>query len=111
MGFRVTIEDKKPALKPVWRSRELQVPDPPVVANGLVFATQTGENTLQAPDVRAKPVSNLTLYVFDARTGEELYSSRNSISSWVHFSEPVVADGHIFLTSWDSSIYCFGLKQ
>ena len=110
MGFRVTTEKGKPTLTPVWRSRELQVPDPPVVTNGVVFATQTGENTLQAPDARAKPVSNLQLHAFDARTGKELYSSGDTLSGWVHFSEPVVADGHIFLTSWDSHVYCFELK-
>ena len=44
MAFRLTIQNAKPVLVPVWRSRELQVPDPPVVANGIVFATQTGEN-------------------------------------------------------------------
>jgi outer membrane protein assembly factor BamB len=111
MAFRVIVKDAKPVLLPVWRSRELQVPDPPVVANGVVFATQTGENTVQfPPDVRAKPVSNLQLHAFDARTGKELYSSGDALSGWVHFSEPVVADGHIFLTSWDSYVYCFGLK-
>jgi outer membrane protein assembly factor BamB len=110
MGFRVTTQNNKPALIPVWRSAELQVPDPPVVANGVVFATQTGENTHQALGARAKPVSNLSLHAFDARTGKELYSSRGALSGWVHFGEPVVANGLVFLTSWDSYVYCFGLK-
>ena len=111
MGFPRHSQRCKPRLLPVWRSRELQVPDPPVVANGVVFATQTGENTVQfPPDVRSKPVGNLTLHAFDARTGKELYSSGNTLSGWAHFSEPVVADGHVFLTSWDSYVYCFGPK-
>ena len=110
MGFRITTQNNKPALVPVWRSRELQVPDPPVVANGVVFAVQTGENTSQASDVRAKPVSNLALHAFDARTGKELYSSGDTLSGWVHFGEPVVANGLVFVTSWDGYVYCFGLK-
>jgi len=110
MGFHITTQNNKPALVPVWRSRELQVPDPPVVANGVVFAVQTGENTSQASDVRAKPVSNLALHAFDARTGKELYSSGDTLSGWVHFGEPVVANGLVFVTSRDGEVYCFGLK-
>src|SRR5205823_396334 len=47
MAFRLAIENQKPVLIPAWISRNLSVPDPPVVVNGLVFATSTGENTIQ----------------------------------------------------------------
>jgi hypothetical protein len=106
MAFRVAVEHDRPALSPVWMSRNMQVPDPPVVANGVVFAIQTGENTQQRffgergaalgvdpPKMRATPVTNLILYAFDAQTGRELYSSEKIINGWVHFSEPVVAGG------------------
>jgi hypothetical protein len=148
MAFRVTADGDKPSLSPAWISRDMHVPDPPVVANGVVFAIQTGENTVQNPgrpggDVtgppapvgrggqaagfagrgpdpggalraakfRATPVSNLILYAFDARTGKQLYSSEKIITSWVHYSEPVVAMGKVFVVSWDAHVYAFGLKQ
>jgi len=126
-------------LVPAWMSRDMHVPDPPVVANGVVYAIQTGENTvqnpgrpngdlaggapggggrgagtataLQAAKLRATPVSNLVLYAFDAETGRQLYSSEKVISSWTHFSEPVVAVGRVFLVSWDARVYAFGLKR
>jgi outer membrane protein assembly factor BamB len=137
----------------------LQVPDPPVVANGVVYAIQTGEQTIQNPargdttadleklmaeaaragrdpangpsaggggrgqsgaeaeaaalqaaKFRATPVSNLILYAFDAETGKQLYSSEKIITNWVHFSEPVVALGKVFVVSWDAHVYAFGLK-
>ena len=49
MAFQVSVEGEKPVLIPVWMSRDMRVPDPPTVANGVVFAIQTGENTVQNP--------------------------------------------------------------
>lgn len=59
----------------------------------------------------ATPVTNLILYAFDPQTGRELYSSEKIINGWVHFSEPVVAGGRVYVVSWDAHVYCFGLKQ
>jgi outer membrane protein assembly factor BamB len=175
MAFQVSVEGEKPVLIPTWMSRDMHVPDPPTVANGVVYAIQTGENTVQNPGrpggdrpgggggrggraggqapgpgggrgpavpgggqagvggrggpgggrggpaaaaaalqnakLRATPVSNLVLYAYDAQTGKQLYSSEKIISSWVHFSEPVVAVGKVFLVSWDARVYAFGLKR
>src|SRR5207248_2371925 len=51
LGYEVDLVpiplNDKPALLPMWVSRNLSVPDPPVVGNGVVFAISTGENTLQ----------------------------------------------------------------
>jgi len=149
MAFQVSVEGDKPSLTPSWISRDMHVPDPPVVANGVVYAIQTGENTVQNPNrpggdvtgggrggqgaqgggqqggqgaapsaaamlqaakFRATPVSNLVLYAFDAQTGKQLYSSEKIITSWVHYSEPVVAVGKVFVVSWDAHVYAFGLN-
>lgn len=156
MAFQVSAEGDNVALTPAWISRDLQVPDPPAVANGVVYAIQTGEQTIQNPTrpggdsteqrpaapargadagqqlavlamqgrggaagaaaaleaakFRATPVSNLVLYAFDAETGKQLYSSEKIVTNWVHFSEPVVALGKVFVVSWDAHIYAFGLK-
>jgi outer membrane protein assembly factor BamB len=61
MAFEVTGEGDKVSVIPTWISRDMHVPDPPVVANGVVYAIQTGENTVQNPgpggDVRRDPVA------------------------------------------------------
>ena len=148
MAFQVSGEGDKLSLIPMWISCDMHVPDPPVVANGVVYAIQTGENTVQNPrpggDVRvdpdaaggrrggpggrggaaitaasaqaaakfrATPVSNLVLYAFDAQTGKQLYSSEKIIPGWVHYSEPVVAAGKVFVVTWDAHVYAFGLER
>jgi outer membrane protein assembly factor BamB len=47
MAFEVSAEGDSLSLIPTWISRDMHVPDPPVVANGVVYAIQTGENTVQ----------------------------------------------------------------
>jgi outer membrane protein assembly factor BamB len=168
MAFQILGEGEKVSLVPSWISRDMHVPDPPVVANGVVYAIQTGENTVQNPNpggdvrttppagragagpagapagadgggaggrgrqagspapargaagrgdasaaarFRATPVTNLVLYAFDAETGKQLYSSEKTIPGWVHYSEPVVAAGKVFVVSWDAHVYAFGLKK
>jgi len=103
-----------PMLIPTWMSRDMHVPDAPVVANGVVYALQTGENTEQVratAKMRSTPVTNAILYALDAETGQELYSSDKLIDSWTHYSEPVVAGGKIYVSTWDGRLYAFGLKK
>jgi len=64
-----------------------------------------------AAKFRATPVTNLVLYALDAQTGKELYSSDKIIPGWVHYSEPVVAAGKVFVVTWDARVYAFGLKK
>ena len=164
MAFEVTGAGDKFSLNPIWVSRDMHVPDPPVVANGVVYALQTGENTVQNPRpggdirndpdpaagaarggppapagpavsapatgagagrggptaaaaaqaaarLRATPVGNLVLRAFDAETGKQLYSSEKIIAGWVHYGEPVVAAGKVFVVTWDARVYAFGLKR
>jgi len=114
MAFKLAVQNDKPTLVPMWISRDMHVPDPPVVANGVVYVIATGENTRQGgfflPDVRAKPVDHAIFYAFDAATGKELYSSGDIIDSWTHFNGPAVANGSIYFTTHDGKVYAFGLK-
>jgi outer membrane protein assembly factor BamB len=86
-----------------------------VVANGVVYALQTGENTsaheVATAKIKSTPVTNAVLYALDAETGQQLYSSDKLIDSWTHFSEPVVAGGRIYVSTWDGRVYAFGLKR
>jgi outer membrane protein assembly factor BamB len=115
MAFQVVLDGDKPSLVPMWRSRDMHVPDAPVVANGVVYAIQTGENTKQGGGTTAKgrstPITNLILFAYDAETGKELFSSKDTIPGWVHFSEPVVANGRVYVSTWEGIVYSFGLKK
>jgi outer membrane protein assembly factor BamB len=114
MAFKLAVQDGKPTLIPAWMSRDMHVPEPPAIANGVVYVIATGENTRQGgfflPEVRAKPVDHAILYAFDATTGRELYSSGDLVDSWTHFNGPAVAKGRVYFTTHDGKVYAFGLK-
>ncbi|MGE0406536.1 MAG: hypothetical protein AB7O65_09560, partial [Candidatus Korobacteraceae bacterium] len=137
MAFKVVQVDNKPVLTPMWVSRNLNMSDSPVVANGLVYALSTGENTLQrhtdprfqtryqrpgeppVPKVgtmtaeeRLQVVpTHAVLYALDAETGQELFSSKDIIDDWTHMSSVVVADGQVYVTTRKSLLYAFGVKR
>jgi outer membrane protein assembly factor BamB len=105
-------------LIPGWMSRDMNRAEPPVIANGVVFAYGSGENTEQAyrerglydysPE-RIKNSTHAVLYALDAETGAELYSSGDEIKSFAHFGGLSVANGRVYLGTYDSVLYCFGI--
>jgi outer membrane protein assembly factor BamB len=125
MAFQVILDSSthQPTLKPAWISGDLDVPEPVAIANGVVFALATGENTQQTfgskvvysgqkgltDRQRASNTHNAVLYALDARTGKQLYQSGDAITSWVHFSGLAVNNGRVFAVDHDSNVYCFGL--
>jgi outer membrane protein assembly factor BamB len=101
-------------------SRDMAHAEPPVVANGVVYAYASGENTTQAyPDrgladlspLRIAASTHATLYALDAETGKELYSSGNQIASFAHFGGLSVANGRVYLGTFDSILYAFGIPE
>jgi len=127
MAFEVVKKGDGIDIVPQWSTPDMVMPDPPVVANGVIYATSTGGQALQNPlnpdgsrwdntaprsaRYRATPVSNLTLYAFDAETGKQLYSSKKTITDWVHFGQPVVALGKVYLVTHDAQVFAFGLGR
>ena len=45
------------------------------------------------------------------RRANSWYSSEKIIQGWVHYGEPVVAAGKVFVVTWDAHVYAFGLKR
>ena len=121
MAFKVDEKDGKPVLVPAWVSRDMNLPEPPIIANGVVFAISNGEfarqwrtegSGLYSSKERAeKHTGNTVLYAFDAATGKELFSSGNTMPSFTHFSGIAISGGKIFVTTYDSTLYAFGLKE
>jgi|HubBroStandDraft_6_1064221.scaffolds.fasta_scaffold00044_28 outer membrane protein assembly factor BamB len=132
MAFNVVENAKtgQPILRPAWISPDFNLPDPPIVANGVLFALATGENPQQThvqglhhfnsvqewkknlltTDERAAGTSPAVLYALDAKTGKLLYQSGNAMKTWVHFSGLAIDDGRVYAVDHSSRIYCFGLK-
>jgi outer membrane protein assembly factor BamB len=120
MAFKVEAKDGNPAVIPAWISRDMNVPDPPIVANGVVYAVSTGEFTRQwkpdgglfnSKERAALHAGHAVLYAFDSSTGQQLYSSGDVITGWTHFSGLAFSAGRIFVTTYDSTVYAFGIKQ
>jgi len=116
MAFEVRLDaaTNKPTLVPAWMSREMHAPEPPTVANGVVYVLLSGKTSDESRGAIKAPAGlnpSAVLYALDAETGRELYSSNNLIASFTHFSEPVVAGGQVYVCTWDGKIYAFGLKK
>lgn len=114
MAFKVMEDPKtqKPVLEPAWISGDFNIPDPPIIVNGVVFALATGENAVQkgGAEKRLLNTQPAVLRALDAKTGKELFNSGTAFETWVHFSGLAVSDGRVFAVDHNSNVYCFGLK-
>lgn len=117
-------------LAPSWLSRDMDLAEETVIANGVVFAYAAGEDATQVvadvawdePDgprygggLNSGPVRRIphsrkaALYALDGQTGKELWSSGDQITSWNHFSGLTVANGRAYIATYDGVLYCFGV--
>lgn len=120
MAFKVEEKDGKPVLTPAWISRNMNVPEPAIVANGVVYLVSSGENTYQADSegrlmnsgqrLKTAP-GHAVLYALDAETGKELYNSGGTMPAIAHFSGIAISNGRVFVTTLDSNLYSFGFEE
>jgi len=119
LAFKVEEKNGKTVLTNGWQSRDMMTAEPPVVANGLVFVVAGGEFTGQTNEIegglysakdRIERSIPAKLYVLDAQTGKELYSSGNQITSFLHQAGLSIAGGRILFGTFDGTLYCFGIK-
>ena len=96
--------------------------EPPVIANGVIFAYGSGEDTNQAAfdiglaynnqtTLRLQNSTKAVLYALDAQTGKELWNSGDAIASWNHWSGLSVANGRVYISTFDGYQYCFGIAN
>ncbi len=120
VAFKVEDRDEGTWLAPAWISRDMNRAEPPVIANGIVFAYGNGEDTHQAmydvgltntAEERIAGSSHAVLYALDARTGKELWSSGEQIKSWNHWSGLSIANGRVYIATFDGVLYSFGIEQ
>ncbi|MEO8373521.1 MAG: PQQ-binding-like beta-propeller repeat protein, partial [Candidatus Solibacter sp.] len=62
-------------------------------------------------DRRIPGSTKAVLYALDAQTGKELWSSGDQIASWNHWSGLSVANGKVYINTFDNTLYCFGIKK
>jgi outer membrane protein assembly factor BamB len=116
------LEERNGALQfePAWVSRDMKRGEPVIVANGMVFGYGSGEETKQSwtdvglqfdSTIRASRGTRATIYILDAQTGKELWSSGDQMHQWNHFTGITVVNGRIYLGTYDGTLYCFGLGR
>jgi len=131
IAFRVEMDQSnEPCLKLAWISPDVNLPDAPAVANGVVFVVATGENARQekifgkthfkseqewkenlfTTEERGEGTHPAVLMALDAKTGKLLYESGNAMKSWNHFGGLAIDDGKIYTVDHSSRLYCFGLR-
>ena len=100
-----------------------------VIANGIVFVYSSGVDgsryagyRLEQAEPRyggalasgaARRIPNgrkAMLYALDGLTGKELWNSGDTITSWNHFSGITVANGRVYIGTWDGMLYTFGVS-
>ena len=99
VAFAVEERDGRSILTERWIARDIALPSAPVVANGLVFVLSTG-----SAGARAR------LYILDAATGKELFTSRDAVAGSASSETGLaVANGRVYFSTTDNTVYCFGV--
>ena len=96
VAFRLEEPEGKPLLSPAWISRDMSSPSPAGITSGLVFGLSEGS-------------AHATLYVLDATTGMELYSTGNQVSAPGNLTGLTIANGRVYFTTTDNTLYAFGI--
>jgi competence ComEA-like helix-hairpin-helix protein len=98
-AFKVEDRNGRPTLTLQWVSRDMMAPAT-VVANGLLFALSSVETAPRA-----------TLYVLDALTGKQLFTSGDAITGRPGSGGRglAVANGRVYFTTEDNTVYSFGI--
>ncbi len=66
---------------------------------------------ITAGENRAKNSAHAELHAFDARTGAELWSSGDQIASFNHFTSLSIANGRVYIGTFDGMLYSFGIDK
>lgn len=118
-----TLEERSGGLElvPRWLSKDINQADPVVIANGVVFGYGNGADGMQSSvdiglaynsaENRRSNSTHATLHAFDARTGEELWNSGDQIASFNHFTSLSIANGRVYIGTYDGMLYAFGVDQ
>lgn len=119
-AYKLVERGGKLEFAPAWVSRDMKRGEPVLIVNGMVIGYGSGEETKQAwPDIglqfdssiRAAKGTRAIIYVLDAMTGKELWSSGDQMHQFNHFSGVTVANGRIYLGTYDGTLYCFGVDD
>jgi outer membrane protein assembly factor BamB len=74
-------------------------------------ACMTAASSRSVTPGRIARSTRAVLYALHGQTGDVLWSSGNEIASWNHYSGISVANGRVYIGTYDGVVYCFGLPE
>ncbi|HLH04286.1 MAG TPA: PQQ-binding-like beta-propeller repeat protein [Bryobacteraceae bacterium] len=95
VALKLSVKNGATQFSRLWASEDLAQPTPAVIANGMLFLLSR----------TSQPV----LHALDALSGKELYTSGNAIKGGIDGSGLAVANGRVYFSTSDNTVYCFGL--
>ncbi len=99
-------ETKGLTLRSAWLSRDISSPVAPVIVKDVVFALSGNR-----PATSQRDPADSVLYALDANTGKELWSSGGVIAGASQGMQPAAADGQVYVTTMDGTMYAFGFPR
>ncbi len=116
VAFKVAAENGNLSLVPAWVSHDLMTPDPPVVAQGVVFALSNGKykrkmkknHSAEMAEETPANQSHATLYAMDGLTGKEMWSTGDDVSAPGSLTGLSIANSRLYFTTVDGTLQVFG---
>ncbi|MCC7154754.1 MAG: hypothetical protein IT161_09295 [Bryobacterales bacterium] len=98
VAFKLEAHEGATKLRRVWAASGMIAPATPIIVNGVVFALSRG----------AQPSPNAVLYALDALTGQRLWNSGKTITSFAHSGTLAAGGSRIYVSTVDGTQYAFG---
>ncbi len=116
LGLKLSGEGANLSLAPAWVSPDMTSPLPPIVVNGVLFAVSSGEyhpaaGASMTAAERAQKSVPAVLYALDANSGQQLWSSGKTITSFVSGTPLWTGNGQTYLATYDNNVYAFGFSE
>jgi hypothetical protein len=116
LALKITGTGSTVSLAPAWVSPDMTSPLSPIVVNGVMFAASSGEyhpaagSTATASE-RASKSSPAVLYALDAASGQQMWSSGKTVTSFDAGTPLWVGAGQVYLATYDNTVYAFGFAE
>jgi outer membrane protein assembly factor BamB len=96
-AYKLITASGRVSLERGWISRTMIRPRAPIIVNGVIFALGAGHGG-----------ANAVLFALDPATGEELWSSGNTITSWASGGLSA-GTGQVYVVTHDNTVWAFGI--
>jgi hypothetical protein len=115
LALKVTGSGSSISLTPAWVSPDMTSPLSPVIVSGVMFAASSGEYHSAAGAAtaaeRAQKSVPAVLYALDASSGQPLWSSGKTITSFVAGTPLWTGAGQAYVATNDGTVYAFGFSE